>query len=119
MSVFEDQARFMCACGQTVGENNINQFQLYLSLIQEEMEELAEAARNNDRVEVLDALLDIIVVCIGAGHSAGLPLEAGWKEVIRSNMSKVDPATGKVIRRADGKIMKPENFSPPDLASLV
>ena len=107
MSVFEDQAKFMGACGQTVGKRNPEQFDLYLKLIREEATEL------------FDALLDIIVVCIGAGISAGFPMDEGWKEVIRSNMDKVDPETGYVRRRSDGKILKPENWTPPMLAQLL
>ena len=119
MSVFEDQAKFMLACGQTVGPDNPDQFRLYLSLIAEEVRELATAAEAKDTVEVFDALLDIIVVCIGAGHSLGLPMQAGWEEVVRSNMSKVDPTTGKVLRREDGKIMKGPFYRAPDLASVM
>jgi predicted HAD superfamily Cof-like phosphohydrolase len=119
MNVFQDQAKFMTACGQTVGEDNPDQFKLYISLIKEEVAELMEANEFSDRVEIFDALLDIIVVCIGAGHSAGFPMYAGWQEVMRSNMDKVDPTTGKVRRRADGKILKSENWVAPDLASLI
>ncbi len=68
---------------------------------------------------MFDALLDIIVVCIGAGLSAGFPMQKGWDEVIRSNMDKVDPETGYVRRRSDGKILKPENWTPPRLAQML
>lgn len=120
MSVFADQAAFMLACGQKVGVRNDDQFKLYLKLIEEEFNELQHAAYvSGDKTEVFDALLDIIVVCIGAGHSAGLPMDEGWREVIRSNMAKVDPETGFVKKRADGKILKPEGWTPPDLASLI
>jgi predicted HAD superfamily Cof-like phosphohydrolase len=119
MSVFEEQAKFMLACGQTVGRMNPEQFDLYVRLIEEEAEELSDAVLKGDKTEIFDALLDIIVVCIGAGHSAGLPLEAGWREVIRSNMAKVDPETGFVKKRADGKILKPEGWTPPRLAALI
>jgi predicted HAD superfamily Cof-like phosphohydrolase len=119
MSVFEEQAKFMLACGQTVGVKNDDQFDLYAVLIMEEVTELLEAVAEKNKEEIFDALLDIIVVCIGAGHSAGLPLEAGWREVIRSNMAKVDPETGFVKKRADGKILKPEGWTPPRLAALI
>jgi predicted HAD superfamily Cof-like phosphohydrolase len=119
MSVFEEQAKFMLACGQTVGRMNDAQFDLYARLIAEEVGELSTAMTLGDKAEVFDALLDIVVVCIGAGHSAGLPLEAGWREVIRSNMAKVDPETGLVKKRADGKILKPEGWTPPRLAALI
>ena len=119
MSVFDDQAKFMMACDQTVGQNNPKQFELYVKLIMEETSELLEAARDNDTVEIFDALLDIIVVCIGAGYSLGLPMQAGWEEVVRSNMAKVDPTTGYVRRREDGKILKPEGWTPPQLDNLI
>jgi predicted HAD superfamily Cof-like phosphohydrolase len=119
MNVFEDQAGFMKACDQTVGQGNADQFTLYLNLIEEEVTELFEALEDGDRVGVFDALLDIIVVCVGAGHSAGFPMQAGWVEVMRSNMAKVDPETGTVRRREDGKILKPEGWTPPALDSLL
>ncbi len=119
MNVFEDQAKFMTACGQSVGKANEDQLGLYLRLILEETQELLVAVEDNDSVEIFDALLDIIVVCVGAGHSAGFPMEAGWREVVRSNMAKVDPDTGFVNKRTDGKIMKPPGWTPPMLASLI
>lgn len=115
-TVFDDQARFMTACGQTVGQENREQFALYQDLITEEVMELADAMTDTDR---FDALLDIIVVCIGAGHSLGFPMAAGWDAVHLSNLRKVDPATGQVLRRADGKILKPEGWRPPNLARLL
>jgi predicted HAD superfamily Cof-like phosphohydrolase len=121
MNVFNDQARFMRACGQKVGEWDAEQFELYLRLIREEATELLDAVAQDDKVEMFDAILDLIVVCIGAGHSAGFPLSAGWEAVIKSNMDKVDPETGRVRRRADGKIMKPDGWKSPqeELARLI
>lgn len=116
MSVFDDQAMFMRACGQTVGQKNREQFELYMELIREEVTELHEAKSHD---QVFDALLDIIVVCIGAGHSAGYPMAEGWDAVAISNLRKIDPATGKVERREDGKILKPEGWRPPNLARLL
>lgn len=120
MSVFEDQKKFMLAGDQIVDQFDKSQFNMYVDLIHEEFnEELKEAIDNNDRVEMFDALLDILVVTIGAMHSLGVDAEGGWNEVIRSNMSKVDSATGKVIKRADGKILKPDTYSPPNLIPFV
>jgi predicted HAD superfamily Cof-like phosphohydrolase len=116
MSVFADQAMFMRACGQSVGEKNREQFELYMKLIREEVQELHDAKTHD---QVFDALLDIIVVCIGAGHSAGYPMEAGWDAVHISNLRKIDPTTGKVERREDGKILKPDGWRPPNLARLL
>jgi predicted HAD superfamily Cof-like phosphohydrolase len=118
-SVFLDQGIFMTACDQSVGDHNHQQYELYVRLIEEEVEELREANTNNDEVEQLDALLDILVVTVGALHSLGVDAEGAWREVIRSNMSKVDQATGKVLKRDDGKVMKPDTYSPPVLAPFV
>jgi predicted HAD superfamily Cof-like phosphohydrolase len=110
----------MVASEQSVGEFNRKQFDLYVSLIDEEFnDELKEAIADDDRVEMLDALLDIMVVTIGALHSLGVEPAEAWNEVVRSNMSKVDPETGKVIKREDGKVLKPATYSPPELAQFV
>lgn len=115
-SVFLDQGIFMTACDQSVGTINQSQYDLYCKLIEEEVEELREAISNHDEIEQLDALLDILVVTVGALHSLGVDAEGAWREVIRSNMSKVDSATGKVLKREDGKVLKPSSYSPPDLS---
>lgn len=118
-NIFTDQATFMTACDQTVDRYNETQFNLYVNLIQEEHQELKDAIEQKDIVETLDALQDLLVVVTGALHSLGVDAEGAWNEVIRSNMSKVDPETGKVIKRDDGKVLKPESFSPPDLAKFI
>ena len=116
---FHDQEKFMVASDQTVNTFNEEQYNLYLRLIREEFNELQVAHADNDRVEQLDALLDLIVVVVGAIHSAGFDGEGGWNEVIRSNMSKIDPETGKVLKREDGKVLKPASFSPPNLEPFL
>lgn len=116
---FKDQEWFMQACGQTVDEYNKDQFNLYVQLIGEETGELADAINANDSVETLDALVDILVVTIGAIHSMGADAEGAWEEVMRTNAAKVDLDTGKVIKREDGKILKPLNWTPPNLAPYI
>ena len=117
--IFEDQRKFMRASGQTVDQYDAQQYQMYVSLIQEEVAELQEALAARDATEQLDALLDIMVVTAGAIHSLGVDAPGAWKEVMRSNFAKVDPRTGKVRRREDGKILKPDNWEPPRLASYI
>lgn len=112
MNPFKDQETFMRACDQTVGEINARQFTLYLKLITEEYFELQESKTQLDQ---LDALIDILVVIIGAIHSMGADAEGAWREVMRSNLSKIDSNTGKVNKRADGKVLKPEGWTPPNL----
>ena len=116
---FKDQATFMRACDQTVGELNEAQYKLYLNLMEEEWKELKEALASGDRVEQLDALLDFIVVTTGAIHSGGFDGEGGWNEVMKTNFKKADEETGKVRKREDGKVLKPEGWTPPDLKPFV
>lgn len=116
---FRDQEKFMRACDQSTDEFNGTQFDMYCSLIEEEHKELKEALAANDDVEIVDALLDIIVVTIGALHSFGADAEGGWKEVMATNFAKIDKETGKVRKREDGKVLKPLGWVPPDLAPFV
>jgi predicted HAD superfamily Cof-like phosphohydrolase len=117
---FRDQAKFMKACDQTVGgEFDEDQFNLYVTLIEEETNELADAIRAHDQVETLDALIDILVVTIGAIHSAGWDAEGAWKEVMKTNFAKIDKETGKVRKREDGKVLKPLGWTPPNLEPFV
>lgn len=116
---FKDQTTFMNACGQTTDKWHRAQFEMYLDLIREEHSELTEAVTNEDSVEVLDALIDILVVTIGAINSLGADGESAWNEVMRTNFAKIDPTTGKVRKREDGKVLKPEGWQPPQLAQFV
>ena len=117
---FRDQAKFMTACDQSVGSINEAQYKLYCDLIHEEFnEEFKVALENNDRVEQLDALIDILVVTIGAIHSGGFNAEAAWKEVMRTNFAKIDSETGKVRKREDGKVLKPTGWIAPSLEQFV
>ena len=116
---FRDQARFMRACNQPTGAWNEPQFNLYTKLIQEEVDELWAANAAADPKECLDALIDIMVVTIGAIHSLGADGEGAWAEVMRSNLDKIDPITGFVKKREDGKVLKPEGWKPPELDQFL
>jgi predicted HAD superfamily Cof-like phosphohydrolase len=109
----------MRACDQSVDSFNADQFNMYLTLIQEEADELGVAIKNHDQVETLDALIDILVVTIGAIHSAGFDAEGAWKEVMATNFAKIDKETGKVRKREDGKVLKPVGWAPPVLAPYL
>jgi len=117
--IFNDQRKFMRACGQTTDEFTESQYQMYCNLISEEVQELQDALQDRDTVEQLDALIDILVVTAGALHSLGVDADGAWKEVMRSNFDKVDPRTGRVTRREDGKVLKPEGWEPPRLKSFL
>jgi len=116
---FRDQEKFMKACDQSVDEFNADQFNLYMTLIEEECRELGDAVGIHDKVETLDALIDILVVTIGAIHSMGADAEGAWKEVMRTNFAKIDKETGKVRKREDGKVLKPVGWVSPDLKPFV
>jgi predicted HAD superfamily Cof-like phosphohydrolase len=119
MNPFRDQEKFMRACDQTVGEFDEAQFALYTNLITEEHQELLEATLSEDRVEQLDALIDILVVTIGAIHSMGADGEGAWKEVMRTNFAKIDHDTGKVRKSEDGKVLKTSGWTTPNLKPFV
>ena len=116
---FRDQEKFMRACDQTVGTFNQDQYNMYLKLVKEEYNELLSAMIDADAVEQLDALIDILVVTIGAIHSAGWDAEGAWKEVMRSNFAKIDHETGKVRKRDDGKVLKPVGWTAPELKQFI
>ena len=113
---FKDVNDFQEACDQ---KPSIENYAMYLDLITEETGELKDAIIAGDQVEQLDALVDILVVTIGAIRAAGWDGEAAWNEVMRTNFAKIDAETGKVRKRADGKVLKPEGWKPPELAQFV
>lgn len=93
---------------------------LALALIAEEFSELQEAVYNDDKVEILDAICDIMVTVWGLAAKAGLnPYVAeAFNEVMRSNWSKADE-NGKAIYYDNGKIAKSDRYSPPDLEKVM
>lgn len=100
-----------------LGPNEL--IELRIKLLTEEVEEYAEAARSGDLVEVLDALADIGYILAGTIINHGMQhiFDAAFDEVHRSNMAKL--VDGKVLRREDGKVMKPEGWTPPHLAAFL
>jgi len=113
---FADIEKFGSACDQEPNESN---YHLYLNLIEEEFEELQEAVMQEDSVEQLDALIDILVVTMGAIRAGGFDGEGAWREVMDTNFAKIDPKTGKVRKREDGKVLKPEGWKAPELAKFI
>lgn len=93
--------------------------ELRIKLLKEEVEEYAEAARAGDMVEVLDALADIGYILAGTIINHGMQhiYDDAFNEVHRSNMAKV--VDGKVIRREDGKVLKPEGWQAPQLTQFL
>lgn len=97
---------------------HVSEIWLRQGLIDEEVEELREANLNRDIVEVADALADIIYVACGTALVYGIDLEAVFEEVHRSNMAKLGP-DGQPIYRGDGKVLKPEGWTPPAIARAL
>ena len=122
MTNFEKVGLFMSTFGQEVKKKSelssekINS--LRISLIQEELEELTKAIKDNDILEVADALTDILYVTYGAGHSFGINLDKCFDEVQKSNMSKLGK-DGKPIYNEHGKVMKGPDYFKPDLSKFI
>ena len=122
MSNFSKVGTFMKTFGQEVKDkpafstDKINK--LRIDLIKEELEELTEAMKNNDLLEVADALTDILYVTYGAGHAFGIDLDKCFEEVQNSNMSKLDE-NGKPIYNESGKVMKGPYYFKTDLSKFV
>ena len=122
MSNFNQVGTFMKTFGQEVkskpsfSSDKINK--LRIDLINEELEELQEAMKNNDLLEVADALTDILYVTYGAGHAFGIDLDKCFDEVQNSNMSKLGE-NGEPIYNESGKVMKGPNYFKPDLSKFV
>jgi predicted HAD superfamily Cof-like phosphohydrolase len=89
-------------------------------LIREEVEELCKGLDEGNLVEVADGIIDSIYVLLGTALECGLHelIEKMFDEVHRSNMSKLDK-NGKPIYREDGKVMKSELFTKPDLEKII
>tara|TARA_B110000977_G_scaffold18152_1_gene21905 strand:- start:553 stop:912 length:360 start_codon:yes stop_codon:yes gene_type:complete len=115
-NTFKDIDTFATACDQPASPEN---YKMYLGLVDEEYGELVDALRADDKVEQLDALVDILVVTMGAIRAAGWDGEAAWKEVMDTNFAKIDATTGKVRKREDGKVLKPEGWKAPELSQFI
>ena len=122
MTNFEKVGIFMKTFGQELKNKSelstekINK--LRISLIEEELDELKLAIKENNIKEVADALTDILYVTYGAGHAFGINLDKCFEEVQNSNMSKLG-IDGKPIYNDKGKVMKGPNYFKPDLGKFV
>lgn len=92
-----------------------------ISLIEEEFTELQKAYREEDIEEIVDAGIDLAIVALGAALDAA-PAQAVLlclRAVLQANEAKVDPETGELVLREDGKILKPEGWQAPDIGSIL
>lgn len=93
-------------------------FQFRLAFLYEELRELIEGQTNQNLAQVSDALVDIVYVALGTAHYAGIPFNALWEEVHRSNMTKRPWKEGDPIKPRNTiglEIVKPEGWKPPDI----
>jgi predicted HAD superfamily Cof-like phosphohydrolase len=114
--MYNDVVKFIEACDQPKSEVNAK---LYSNLMREEFDEWIAAVMMRNEVEQLDACMDMIWVILGHCYMKGWNVDGAWNEVARSNLAKIDPTTGKVIKREDGKVLKPEGWTPPDLKQFT
>lgn len=156
MSVFADQQKFMKACGQKPSHDLAK---LYRKLMAEELaemdaamdaffqEEVTRRQKVDAYIAMFDGVIDVLVTTIGFGIAMNFPMQAGWDEVTRSNLSKliqmpcsVCEGTGSVrfadggcdcancsgtgkhlfaVKQADGKVIKAEGYFPPNLKRVL
>ena len=108
---------FSLAIKEVAKSQKFEQAALYMKLIVEEYKELMHAWNETDIIEIADACADLKWVIEGLEHSLGIPQQAVWDEVARSNMSKM--VDGKLIKREDGKVLKPDTFVPPNIKQIL
>ena len=122
MSNFNDVKTFMHAFGQEVKVKakfpNEKIIKLRYELIHEELEEFKRAIEAKNLKEIADALTDILYVTYGAGHAYGIDLDKCFKEVQKSNMSKLGE-DGKPIYNEKGKVMKGSKYFEPNLRQFI
>jgi len=120
--VFTDVQMFMRACDHITPPSPTDPTalsELYKSLIDEEYAEFLAACEANNDVEQLDACFDMIWVIVAYAKTRGWDIDKAWDEGAKSNLFKIDQASGRVIRREDGKILKPKGWQPPDFSKFV
>ena len=77
---------FMAGVSKECSEQDIQEA---LALIEEEVNELREAIENNDRVAMLDAIGDIIIVCVGFCYRNNMDVSSALNEIMSSNWTKI------------------------------
>lgn len=93
---------------------------LRLQLVWEEFNEVIDEieADRIDLYKLAKELCDLLYVVYGMADTFGLPIDKVFREVHRSNMSKLT-IDGKVLRREDGKVLKSDQYSPADVESVM
>jgi predicted HAD superfamily Cof-like phosphohydrolase len=103
-----------------VADIGIDKINLRFKLMAEENQEYFEAAKNNDIVEVADALGDMLYILCGTIIEHGMQdkIEEIFDEIQKSNLSKLGE-DGKPIYRNDGKVMKGPNYFKPNISEIL
>jgi hypothetical protein len=124
MNYQNDVEQFMAAADQYIGatphldENNMAQAKLYIDLIDEEFKELCDGFIRRHIGDIADGGADLVWVIKGLFTTLGINFDAVWQEVRASNMSKVSEG-GKIKKRADGKILKPDTYFKPNIEKVL
>lgn len=120
----KDVTEFMAAADQYVGttphlnDKNEQQARLYIDLIDEEFRELCDGFLRRHIGDIADGGADLVWVIQGLFTTLGIDFNKVWEEVRASNMSKVSD-NGKIKKRQDGKILKPESYFKPDIDRVL
>ena len=103
-----------------VADIGIDKINLRFKLMEEENQEYLEAAKNDDIVEVADALGDMLYILCGTIIEHGMQdkIEEVFDEIQKSNLSKLGD-DGKPIYRNDGKVMKGPNYFKPKISEIL
>jgi len=88
--------------------------ELRINLIQEEFEELKDALTHGDLKSISKEIADLLYVVYGTAVSYGIDMDPVFREVHRSNMSKVGG-----YKREDGKWVKPATYSPACIEPIL
>jgi hypothetical protein len=124
MDYQEDVTAFMTAADQYIGvkphlnEDNEVQARLYINLIDEEFKELCDGFMRRHIGDIADGGADLVWVVKGLFTTLGIDFDLVWEEVKASNMSKVSD-NGKIKKREDGKILKPDTYFKPDIEKVL
>jgi predicted HAD superfamily Cof-like phosphohydrolase len=120
--IYEQVREFHKTFGAKIGtEPSLMSFEeqnLRIALMEEELQEYVKALQDGDMVTAYDSLLDLLYVTVGSLISHGFPLQEGFDEVHRANMTKRN-IDGTVSYREDGKVIKPPTFTPPNLERIL
>jgi hypothetical protein len=116
MSMRDDVENFIEAIGP-----DDRTVRIYEYLVDEEYEEFYNASISPNNPNKLNEAMDLIWVTLGYCIARGWDVDGAWKELTRANMAKlqVDPTTGQLKRRADGKILKPAGWVSPDMTPFL